>query len=79
MDHLKDIDFHPLLEVCVDITTSEVEAVDIRNESSCVLNGEYALSFMRAINQKLRVVDLQDLPFGKNFLRYIMVFAIHRK
>ncbi|KAI4295728.1 hypothetical protein L6164_035744 [Bauhinia variegata] len=71
MDDLKDVDFLPLLDVCTDLDTSEIEAVDVRNESSCALNGEYALSLMRAINQKLRVVDLQDLSFGKDFLRDI--------
>ncbi|XP_020532423.1 uncharacterized protein LOC105650742 isoform X2 [Jatropha curcas] len=49
--------------------TSEIEAIDIHNGSSRVLNGEYALSLMRAFNQKLRVVDLQDSLYGKDFLR----------
>ncbi|KAK7280288.1 hypothetical protein RJT34_25350 [Clitoria ternatea] len=71
IDDLKDIDIAPLVDLCTDLDTSEIEAVDVRNESSCVLNGEYALSLMRAINQKLRVVDLQDLSFGKDFLRDI--------
>ncbi|XP_027364895.1 uncharacterized protein LOC113871980 isoform X2 [Abrus precatorius] len=71
IDDLKDIDIAPLLDMCMNLDTSEIEAVDVRNESSCVLNGEYALSLMRAINQKLRVVDLQDLSFGKDFLRDI--------
>ncbi|XP_054786816.1 protein DWD HYPERSENSITIVE TO UV-B 1 isoform X2 [Prosopis cineraria] len=55
----------------MNLDTSEIEAVDLRNESTSELNGEYALSLMRAINQKLRVVDLQDLSFGKDFLRDI--------
>lgn len=76
IDDLKDIDFAPLLDVCMNLDTSEIEAVDVRNESSCVLNGEYALSLMRAINQKLRVVELQDVSFGKDFLRYIMVLVM---
>ncbi|KAK7269900.1 hypothetical protein RIF29_22697 [Crotalaria pallida] len=68
IDDLKDIDFAPLLDVCMNLDTSEIEAVDLRSESTCALNGEYALSLMHAINQKLRVVDLQDLSFGKDFL-----------
>ncbi|KAF5727277.1 hypothetical protein HS088_TW22G00967 [Tripterygium wilfordii] len=68
LEDLKDIDFLPLLDVCFEIDTSEIEAVDVRNGLSCVLNGEYALSLMRALRQKLRVVDLQDLPLGKDFL-----------
>ncbi|KAJ1397311.1 WD40/YVTN repeat-like-containing domain superfamily [Sesbania bispinosa] len=71
IDNLKDIDFAPLLDVCMNLDTAEIEAVDVRNESSCVLNAEYALSLMRAINQKLRVVELQDVSFGKDFLRDI--------
>nr|KYP75301.1 WD repeat-containing protein 5B [Cajanus cajan] len=71
IDDLKDIDIAPLLDLCINLDTSEIEVVDVCNESSCVLNGEYALSLMRAINQKLRVVHLQDLSFGKDFLRDI--------
>ncbi|TKY51007.1 DNA damage-binding protein 2 [Spatholobus suberectus] len=71
IDDLKDVDIAPLLDLCMNLDTSEIEVVDVRNESSCVLNGEYALSLMRAINQKLRVVHLQDLSFGKDFLRDI--------
>ncbi|KAK7390962.1 hypothetical protein VNO78_19202 [Psophocarpus tetragonolobus] len=71
IDDLKDVDIAPLLDLCMNFETSEIEAVDVRNESSCVLNEEYALSLMRAVNQKLRVVHLQDLSFGKDFLRDI--------
>ncbi|KAM5549515.1 hypothetical protein ABKV19_000770 [Rosa sericea] len=69
LDHLKDAEFPPLLDLCMELDASEVEAVDIRNESLHVLNGKYVLLLMRAINQKLRVVDLQDLALGKDFLR----------
>ncbi|KAJ6751162.1 hypothetical protein OIU85_001661 [Salix viminalis] len=69
LDHLEDIDVPPLLDVCASIETSEIEVVDIRNGPLCALQGEYALSLMRAFNQKLQLVDLQDLPFGKDFLR----------
>ncbi|KAJ6424390.1 hypothetical protein OIU84_025228 [Salix udensis] len=72
LDHLEDIDVPPLLDVCASIETSEIEVVDIRNGPLCALQGEYALSLMRAFNQKLQLVDLQDLPFGKDFLRYII-------
>ena len=76
LDHLEDIDVPPLFDMCASIETSEIEVVDIRNGPSCALNGEYALSLMRAFNQKLQVVDLQDLPFGKDFLRYIVVLIV---
>ncbi|XP_042495268.1 uncharacterized protein LOC122074488 isoform X1 [Macadamia integrifolia] len=69
LDQLKDADFPQLIEVFSTIDTSEIDAVDILHESPCVLNGESVLSLMRTIGQKLRVVDLQDLPFGKDFLR----------
>lgn len=77
LDHLKDIDFHPLLDTFMELDASEIQAVDVRNESSCVFNGECALSLMRAINQKLRRVEIQDLSFGKEFLRYILVLSLY--
>ena len=77
LDRVKDIDFHPLLDLLMEIDVSEIEAVDIWNESSCMLNGEYALSLMRAIYQKLRMVDLQDFSLGKDFLRYVVMFFMH--
>lgn len=73
LDSLKDIDFHPLLDAAVDIEASEIEAVDINNKSSGELKGEYALSLMRALNKKLRVVDLRDISLGKDFCRYILM------
>lgn len=72
LDDLKDVDFHPLLDMFMEIDASEIDAVDILHKSSCFLNGEYVLSLLRAINQKLRVVDLQDMSFGKDFLLYVM-------
>lgn len=77
LDHLKDIDLHPLIEVSMKISESEIDAVDVLNESSCALTGEYALLLMQSIKQKLRVVDLQDLSLGMDFLRYITVFIMH--
>ncbi|BFG41980.1 hypothetical protein CerSpe_282540 [Prunus speciosa] len=69
LDHLKETDFPPLLDLCMDLDASEIEAVDIHNESLYALDGNYALLLMHAVNQKLRVVDLHDLSFGKDFLR----------
>lgn len=77
LDDIKDIDFPPLLDLFMELDSSEIQAIDVHNESLCVLNGEYALSLMRVINQKLRRVDLQDLSFGKNFLRYIFMLSLH--
>lgn len=69
LDYLNDGDFGPLLDVFMEIAASDVDAVDICNGSLCSLNGGHALSLMRAINGKLRLVDLHDFPFGKEFLR----------
>ncbi|PSS26131.1 DNA damage-binding protein like [Actinidia chinensis var. chinensis] len=69
LDDLKDADFLPLLDIFMEIDTSEIDAVDIFHNSSCDLNGEYVLLLLRAINQKLRVVNVRDATFGKEFLR----------
>ncbi|KAK4804535.1 hypothetical protein SAY86_004352 [Trapa natans] len=69
LDRFKDVDFLPLHNVLMDVDKSEIESVDVRNESSCALNGEYALSLMRAVKQKLRIVDIQNFSFGRVFLR----------
>ncbi|XP_065871097.1 protein DWD HYPERSENSITIVE TO UV-B 1 [Euphorbia lathyris] len=68
-EQLKDIDFPPLLDLCMSIETSEIEAVDVYNGSSCMLNGEYALPLMRSFNQKLRLVDLRDSLYGNEVFR----------
>lgn len=69
LDHLKDVDFLPLLDICMQLDNSDIEAVDIYNRSSsCTFLREYALRLMRATDQKLRVVDLHA-SFGKSFLR----------
>ncbi|KAG5548224.1 hypothetical protein RHGRI_013805 [Rhododendron griersonianum] len=53
----------------MEIGTSDIDAVDMFHYSSCDLNGEYVLLLLRAINQKLRVVNIRDASFGKEFLR----------
>ncbi|KAL7002881.1 hypothetical protein U1Q18_004040 [Sarracenia purpurea var. burkii] len=73
LDDLKNADFLPLLDMFTGIDTSEIDAVDISHNSSCDLNGEYILTLLRAINQKLRVVTIRDASFGKEFLRYVLV------
>ncbi|KAF7130522.1 hypothetical protein RHSIM_Rhsim10G0161500 [Rhododendron simsii] len=69
LDDLKDADFLPLLDMFMEIGTSDIDAVDIFHYSSCDLNGEYVLLLLRAINQKRRVVNIRDASFGKEFLR----------
>lgn len=68
LDELRDADYEPLLHSLVEIDCSEIEAVDMINRSSCVLGGERVLSLLRAVHKKLRVVDLQDIILGKDFL-----------
>lgn len=71
LDHLKDVDFLPLLDICLQLDNSDIEAVDIyHRSSSCTFLREYALRLMRATDKKLRVVDLHASS-GKSFLRYI--------
>ncbi|KAI3445915.1 hypothetical protein Pfo_002580 [Paulownia fortunei] len=68
MDDLKDVDFYPLLDLLKEIDASEIDAVDLVNRTSCVLNGEYVSPLLHAVNKKLRVVDICDISFGKDFL-----------
>ncbi|KAI3809883.1 hypothetical protein L1987_19486 [Smallanthus sonchifolius] len=57
LDDLIGVDFHPLYNVLVQIDVS-----------GCLLEGDSVLLLLHAVNQKLRVVDLQDRTFGKDFL-----------
>ncbi|VFQ78276.1 unnamed protein product [Cuscuta campestris] len=68
LDDIKDVDFHPLLDLLMDIDDSDIDAVDIINRFSCAFSGHHVISCLRAVRRKLRVVDLQDLLFGKDFL-----------
>lgn len=45
----------------------ECERIDMLHESPCPLNGELLMSLMRAADEKLNVVDLQDMSFGEDF------------
>ncbi|KAK9106087.1 hypothetical protein Scep_022931 [Stephania cephalantha] len=64
-----DVDVPPLIETFSLMGSYEIDAIDIINESPCVLKRENVMSLMRAANQKLRVVDINDSYFGKDFLR----------
>ncbi|CAN4112127.1 unnamed protein product [Withania somnifera] len=68
LDDIKDTDFHPLLDLLTEADLSEIDAVDIINRSVCILSWEYLLALLRASSRKLRVVDLQDILFDKDFL-----------
>lgn len=73
LDDLKDVDFNPVKSLLMEIDESEIDAVDILHRSSCFMNVEYVLSLLHAVSRKLRVVDLQDMSFGKDLLLYVMV------
>jgi hypothetical protein len=66
VDRVKYDDYLPLLELCNEINTSEVQGIDLFVRSACSLEDHYALPLIRSVNQKLRVVHLHD-SFGKNF------------
>lgn len=74
LDDLKSVDFHPLYNVFVQIDISEIDAVDILQNSSCSLEGDSVLLLLRAVQQKLRIVDLQDKTLGRDFLLYVFHF-----
>ncbi|KAK9167161.1 hypothetical protein Scep_002352 [Stephania cephalantha] len=69
LDLLMDVDVPPLIETFSLMGSYEIDSIDIINESPCVLKRENVMSLMRAANQKLRVVDINDSSFGKDFLR----------
>lgn len=70
IDQLKDADISPIVDI-VTGDDSDVDAVDIVHKPYSVLSGECITALMRAINFKLRVVDLQDMSLGKEFLRSV--------
>ncbi|KAK9105238.1 hypothetical protein Scep_022082 [Stephania cephalantha] len=56
LDLLMDVDVPPLIETFSLMRSYEIDAIDIINESPCVLKRENVMSLMRAANQKLRVI-----------------------
>lgn len=76
LDDIGDIDFQPLLELLREIDASDIDAVDIITRSTCTLSGDRVILFLRAVSRKLRVVDLQDILFGKDFLLYVLIPVI---
>ncbi|KAK9104870.1 hypothetical protein Scep_021714 [Stephania cephalantha] len=73
LDLLMDVDVPPLIETFSLMGSYEIDAIDIINESPSVLKQENVMSLMREANQKLRVVDINDSSFGKDFLRFIEI------
>ncbi|KAL6220356.1 hypothetical protein ACLB2K_008112 [Fragaria x ananassa] len=69
LDQLKDADILPLKDVLMSSDSSHIHAVDLFLEFHSDLGTESVVDLMNGINAKLRVVDLQDLSLGKEFLR----------
>ncbi|XP_012079350.1 uncharacterized protein LOC105639802 isoform X2 [Jatropha curcas] len=68
LNQLKNDDIPPLIDMFLAVDSSDIDAVDIVNESHCNLKEEYVLSLLRAIHLKLRVVDLQEMSLEEDFL-----------
>lgn len=72
IDQLKSSDFPPLIDVLSMSNLSEIDAVDVcQNSSYILLDGEYVLSLLRAVNQKLRMIDLVYSSSWKDVLQYV--------
>ncbi|PRQ48126.1 putative transcription factor WD40-like family [Rosa chinensis] len=69
LDQLKDADILPLKDVLMSSDSSHILAVDLFLEFHSDLGTESVVDLMNGLNAKLRVVDLQDLSLGKEFLR----------
>lgn len=68
IDQLKDADMSPLTDVFMAIDSSDIDAVDILQESHCVSSKKSVTALMNAINIKLHRVDLLNMPLGKDVL-----------
>ncbi|KAK4785788.1 hypothetical protein SAY86_002477 [Trapa natans] len=69
LDQLTNIDLLTLIDVIQSVDTFQLESVDILNETSCQLNAQLLMSLMRAADEKLNVVYLQDMSSGEDFFR----------
>ncbi|XP_074295309.1 protein DWD HYPERSENSITIVE TO UV-B 1-like isoform X1 [Silene latifolia] len=69
LDQLKDADYLPLIDLINAMCSSDLDAINICNESPCIIDENQTFSLMCAANQKLHAVCLHDLPFTKHFLR----------
>lgn len=76
LDQLKDTNIPPLIDVFQAIDASDIDVVDIIQESPSILNEHYLLSLMNAVKLKLRVVDLRNTSLTKDFLRSIKLLSI---
>lgn len=71
LDQLNDADSSPLIDFFHANDSSEIEAANVIHNLPCALNQDYVFLLMRAINSKLRVVDLQNMSLKEDELRSI--------
>ncbi|KAI4318768.1 hypothetical protein MLD38_032437 [Melastoma candidum] len=71
LDDLKGSDYVPLRNLFMSIVESEIQAVEIRNETSSGLSGEQLFPLLVALGGKLRVLQVVDICLGGDFLRTI--------
>ncbi|PON66700.1 WD repeat containing protein [Parasponia andersonii] len=69
LDQLKDADISSLVDVLMALESSDIDAIDILQESHGSLSEENLMALMRAVDLKLRVVDLQEMSLTKELLR----------
>ncbi|XP_048232957.1 uncharacterized protein LOC8285627 isoform X2 [Ricinus communis] len=69
LNQLKDNDISPLIDVLLAVNSSEIDAVDMFHETPCDLDEEHVMSLLRAINLKLRAVNLQGMSLEEDFLQ----------
>ncbi|KAF5961192.1 hypothetical protein HYC85_002401 [Camellia sinensis] len=75
LDDLKDADFSPFIDVFLPVDSSDIDAIDIIHESHCAINKDYVMSLLRAINLKLRIVDLQDMSLVDDFFCSVLALS----
>ncbi|WCJ31340.1 Protein DWD HYPERSENSITIVE TO UV-B 1 [Euphorbia peplus] len=69
LNQLKDDDLLPLIDVFMAIDSFDIDVVDVLHESPCNLNEQLLISLLRAIDLKLRVVDLHNITLKEDFVR----------
>lgn len=75
LDQLKDADILPLTNVLMSSDSADIDAVDIFLEFYSDLAKENVMALIHAVNQKLQVVDLQDLSLGNEFLGSVLAIS----
>lgn len=76
LDELEDSDLSPIMDALLKVHTFSVDAVDILCRSCSILNQEYVLSLTRAVNSKLRIVNLQDMLLKRDIIWYVLIMTL---